>query len=60
MAGNRKKGDYYALPEVNTGEEWVSLIERTVSKLNFPSTYVLMSFFKKKKFVGFFYHGFVV
>ena len=31
MAGNRKKGDYSVLSEVNTEEEWNALLERKVS-----------------------------
>ena len=31
MAGNRKKGDYSVLSEINTEEEWITLLERNVS-----------------------------
>ena len=34
MAGNRKKGDYSVLSEVNTEEEWNSLLERKVRRLS--------------------------
>ena len=34
MASNRKKGDYSVLSEVNTEEEWNTLLERKVSMLS--------------------------
>ena len=38
MAGNRKKGDYSVLSEINTEEEWITLLERNVSN-NIPISF---------------------
>ena len=41
---NRKKGDYSVLSEINTEEEWLTLLERKVSISQYDNKN-----FKKKK-----------